>query len=313
MDLRQLKYFVGVVEAGSFTKAAAQLNVAQSALSLHVRQLEEGFRTQLVVRDRTGVKPTSSGMRLVEHARTILAQVSLAEVELTSRVRQPCGEVTIGIPSGAARVIVAELLVAAKERLPNVSLQIVEGMSGLIDEWLAAGRLNLAVVYKNGASSSGCTLLTREELYLVAPPTKPPFEDTVRLVDLHRYPLVVPMRVNNLRRSVADVVLQKGCTLNVHFEVDSLSTIINIVMDGKAYSILTPSAVQREAALRQVRMVRIVEPSIVRPVALVTNPRDEASAAVAAVRALVLELVHRLTDEGKWPTMIRANEAAPVR
>ena len=108
MDFRQLKYFVGVAEAGSFTKAAAQLNVAQSALSLHVRQLEESFNTQLLVRGRAGVSLTSSGTLLLKRARSILSEVQLTEAELTNKAVSPAGEVTIGIPSGAARVMVGE-------------------------------------------------------------------------------------------------------------------------------------------------------------------------------------------------------------
>ncbi|UVK48691.1 LysR family transcriptional regulator (plasmid) [Mesorhizobium sp. AR07] len=310
MDLRQLKYFIGVVEAGSFTKAAAQLNVAQSALSLHVRQMEEEFGTQLLVRDRTGVTLTAAGTKLMRHARSILRQVNLAEEELTSKVKSPSGEVTIGIPSGAARVMVAELLSLAQERFPKVSLKIIEGMSGLIDEWMTSGRFNLAILYKTVESPDTSTLLAREEFCLVAPPNQPPFENTVRLSDLHAYPLAVPMRVNNVRRSVADVVAQHGCTLDVRFEVDSLSTINSMVMDGKAYSILTPSAIQREVSLGQVRMVRIVDPVITRSIVLAVNPRDERSVEVAAIRALVPEVAKKLTRDGKWPAILPGGEPA---
>ncbi|MCO5965436.1 LysR family transcriptional regulator [Sinorhizobium meliloti] len=314
MDLRQLKYFVGVVDAGSFTKAASQLNVAQSALSLHVRQMEEGFGTQLLVRERTGVTLTAAGTKLMRHARIILQQVCLAEEELTSKVKSPSGEVTIGIPSGAARVMVTELLALAKEQLPKVSLKIVEGMSGLIEEWMGSGRFNLAVLYKTvetpGSASS--TVLAREEFCLVVPPNQIPLEDTVSLRDLHAFPLAVPMRVNNVRRSVADVVAQHGCTLDVKFEVDSLSTIVNMVMDGKAYSILTPSAVQREASLGQVRVVRIVNPTITRSVVLAVNPRDERSVEVSAVRALVPKVVQQLADTGKWPAIIPEAEPSAI-
>ncbi|PSH60977.1 LysR family transcriptional regulator [Phyllobacterium sophorae] len=310
MELRQLKYFAGVAEAGSFTKAAAQLNVAQSALSLHVRQMEEGFGTQLLVRDRTGVTLTSAGAKLLNHARIILGQVSLAEQDLTNKVKSPAGEVTIGIPSGAARVMVTELLALAKDRLPKVSIKIVEGMSGSIDEWMTAGRFNLAILYKTVESPGNSTVLAREEFCLVAPPDQPPFEDTIRLADLHAYPLAVPMRVNNVRRSVADVVAQHGCMLDVRFEVDSLSTIISMVMDGKAYSILTPSAIQREVSLGQVRVVRIVDPVITRSVVLAVNAKDERSIEVNAVRALISEVVDLLAHNGKWPTILPEVESA---
>ncbi|NJO32345.1 MAG: LysR family transcriptional regulator [Rhodospirillales bacterium] len=304
MDVRQLRYFVGIVEAGSFTKAAAHLNVAQSALSLHVRQLEEDFGTQLLIRDRTGVSVTASGAKLLKRARTILQEIQLTEAELTSRVEHPAGEVTIGIPSGAARVMTGELLATAREELPGISLKIVEGMTGPLEEWMGAGRFNLAVLYRTVDSPGLMTILAREELCLVVPPGEPPFDDTVRLANLHVFPLAVPMRNNNVRRSVADVVAQHGCTLEVRFEVDSLSTIKSLVMEGKAYSILAPSAIQKEVSQGQIRAVKIVDPAITRSVVLAVNPKDERTAAVSAVRALIPRVVRKLIDRGQWPATV---------
>ena len=304
MDFRQLKYFVGVVEAGSFTKAAAQLNIAQSALSLHVRQLEKSFNTRLLVRGREGVSLTSPGTLLLKRARSILHEVQLTEAELTNRAMSPAGEVTIGIPSGAARVMVGQLLATATEELPNIALKIVECMSGSLEEWMEAGRFNLAVLYRTAENSSPATVLVREELCLVAPPGAPPSGETIRLGDLHAFPLAVPMRNNNGRRCVSDVVAQQGCTLDVRFEVDSLSTILTIVSEGKMCSILAPSAIQREVKLGQVRAIRIVEPVISRFVVLVVNPRDERSVVVSAVRKLMARVVKKLVDEGQWPATL---------
>lgn len=301
MDVRQLKYFVGVVEAGSFTKAASLLHVAQSALSLHVRQLEEGFGTQLLVRDRTGISVTASGSKLLERARTILREIRLTEIELTNTVASPSGEVTIGIPSGAARVLSGPLLESVRNELPRISLKMIEGMTGPLEEWMAAGRFNLAVLYRTAESAGRMTVLAREEFCLVVPPGEPPFEDEIPLADLHAFPLAVPMRNNNVRRSVADVVALHGCVLDVRFEVDSLSTIISMVMEGKAYSILAPSAIQREASQGQVRIVKIIDPVITRSVVLAVNPKDEQSPAVSAVRKLIRNVTRTLIESGQWP------------
>ncbi|TIT89289.1 MAG: LysR family transcriptional regulator [Mesorhizobium sp.] len=300
MEIRQLRYFVGVVEAGSFTKAAGFLNVAQSALSLHVRQLEEGFGTQLLIRDRTGVSVTASGAKLLERARAILKEIRLTEVELTNTAASPAGEVTIGIPSGAARVLSGPLLEAVRHELPKVSLKMVEGMTGPLEEWMAAGRFNLAVLYRTADSVGRMTVLAREDLCLVVPSGEPPFEDAISLADLHEFPLAVPMRNNNVRRSVADVVAQHGCALDVRFEVDSLSTIINMVAEGKAHSILAPSAVQKEASQGLVRTVKIVDPVITRSVVLAVNPKDERSAAVSAVCKLIPKVARKLIEIRDW-------------
>ena len=300
MEIRQLKYFVGVVEAGSFTKAASLLHVAQSALSLHVRQLEAGFGTQLLIRERTGVRVTDAGQTLLNRARVILKEIQLTEAELTSKKASPAGEVTIGIPSGAARVISGPLIEAVRNEFPRVSLKMTEGMTGPLEEWMSAGRFSLAILYRTEESIGQMTALACEEFCLVAPRGEPPFEDSIRLSDLHTFPLAVPMRNNNVRRSVADVVTQHGCVLDVRFEVDSLSTIISMVMEGKAYSILTPAAIHKEASQGLVRAIKIVDPVITRSVVLAVNPRDEHTPAIVALRNLIPNVANTLIERGIW-------------
>jgi len=304
LDIRQLRYFLGVVEAGSFTKAAARLHVAQSALSLHVRQLEDGFGVSLLIRDKGGIRVTEHGTKLAEHARTILRQVALAEADLTNKTLSPAGEVTIGIPSGAARVMVSELLAAAKELIPNVSLKIVEGMTGNLEEWMRAGRFNLAVLYRSADAIGGYDELAREEFCLVAHPNMPPFTDAIELADLSTFPLAVPMPVNNVRRSVADAIARFGSTLDIRFEVDSLSTILKMVAEGKAYSILTPAAIQNEVRSGLVKAVKVVNPVISRSVVLATNSQDERLPSVKATRCLLIDVVRSLVQTGDWPATL---------
>jgi len=181
IDLKQLKYFAGVVEAGSFTKAAARLNIAQSALSLQVKQLEACFGTQLLVRDRTGVSPTLSGKKLLKRAEIILKEVQLTEFEFTNKAASPVGEVTVGITSGVARLMIGELLAVAREELPGISLKITESMLGPLQEAVDAGHFNLAVLYSTTESSTAQAILAREEFCLVAPTGRAPFDDTIRL------------------------------------------------------------------------------------------------------------------------------------
>ncbi|WP_436251431.1 LysR substrate-binding domain-containing protein, partial [Mesorhizobium amorphae] len=85
---------------------------------------------------------------------------------------------------------------------------------------------------------------------------------------------------------------------DVRFEVDSLYMIINMVMEEKAYSILTPSAIQKEASQGLIRTVKIVDPVITRSVVLAVNPKDERSPAVSAVRKIIPKVVKTLI-EGK--------------
>ena len=74
MDLRQLRYFIAIVEAGSVSRAAERLRVAQPALSQHVRAMEAALGLPLLIRNPRGVLPTEAGLRLLEQAREIEAR-----------------------------------------------------------------------------------------------------------------------------------------------------------------------------------------------------------------------------------------------
>lgn len=76
MDLRQLRYFVAIVEQGSFSRAAQVLNVAQPALSAHVRNMEADLGTKLLFRSAQGVMPTEAGTTLLRNARLVIEQVA---------------------------------------------------------------------------------------------------------------------------------------------------------------------------------------------------------------------------------------------
>jgi LysR family nitrogen assimilation transcriptional regulator len=207
MDLKQLAYFVRVAELGSFTKASQALDVAQPALSRQVRLLEVELRQNLLVRNGRGATPTEAGRLLLEHGRGILHQVERAREEL-GRVRGAlAGRVAIGLPPSLARVLTVPLTRAFRLQLPEASLSISEGLSATMQEWLATGRLDIAVLYNaRPAPEIEITPLRDEELLLVQkrpaglaeePPAPP-----MPLAEVARLPLVIPSRPNAIRMHV---------------------------------------------------------------------------------------------------------------
>lgn len=306
MDIRQLRYFVGVVEAGGFTRAAERLNVAQSALSLHVRQMEERFGVALLTRERSGVRVTEQGAKLLRHAQIILRQMALADAELSSGAETPAGEVNVGIPSAAARTLAPALLAAAKQKIPAVSVKISEGLTIPLQEWMASGRLNLKLSYRTPTTLDRSIEIAREAFWLIVPAGATAWDDrdTVSLAELEGLPLVVPMPNNNAPGTVAAIVARHRAMLNVAFEVDSLSTIINMVVEGQASSILPASAVQPELRDGLVKAVRIADRAIERSIVVVTNLRDETDRAVIAARSVLIEAVRDLVARGAWPATL---------
>ena len=109
MDIKQLRYFMGVLEAKSITKAAEQLYVAQPALGLQIRKLEEELGVELFVRHSRGVTATEAGILLSQHARVLLRQFARARQELLDFAKSPHGRVAIGLTPTGDAVLVAEL------------------------------------------------------------------------------------------------------------------------------------------------------------------------------------------------------------
>src|ERR1700743_4025430 len=104
MDLRQLRYFVAVAERGGFGTAASARNVAQSALSRHVKQLEHELGGSLLERGARGVAATESGKVLLARARWLLRTVDDIKAEVRTENREPSGTGRLGAAPGLPRV-----------------------------------------------------------------------------------------------------------------------------------------------------------------------------------------------------------------
>ena len=97
MDLRQLKYFYHVAKNGSFTKATENLHIAQLAVSLHVRRLEEELGVSLLFRGPRGVKPTETGTRLMDHAGIILNELASTPDSVRGEAVSPSGSSVLAL------------------------------------------------------------------------------------------------------------------------------------------------------------------------------------------------------------------------
>lgn len=252
MDLKQLEYFVRVAELGSFTRAAVALDVAQPALSRQVRLLEVELRQNLLTRNGRGAAPTEAGKLLLEHGRGILHQVERAREEL-GRVRGAlAGRVAIGLPPSVAKAMAVPLVREFRQRMPDATLSISEGLSVGMQEALANGRLDIALLYNTGPSPDvELTPLLEEQLFLVqhragkaAASAKP---KPVPLRDVAQLPLVIPSRPNAIRMLVETEMAALGLRPQVALEIDGVAAILDLVEDGAGNAVLSRNAVATSA------------------------------------------------------------------
>ncbi|MBN3723672.1 LysR substrate-binding domain-containing protein [Burkholderia sp. Ac-20379] len=302
MDIRQLRYFVNIVEYGSLGKAAEMLYVAQPSLSQQMSKLENDLGVALLIRSPQGVKPTPSGEALYRHARTVLHQMEQLRQEVVEGIGAESGTVAIGLPTTMSAVLAISVLKRVRERFPGIRLQLIESMSGYLTELLVNGRLDLAILFRE-SNTVGITAipLFDEELYVMGEiEGLPERSRTCPLAALGGLPLIAPGEANGLRRLLERTFGREQVPLNIVADIDSLPTLLAAAKSGEAATILPASAVAAHSAKDRPKMRRIVDPVIERPASLCWPSWLPVSSASLAVRKVIIELVTELGGRGDW-------------
>lgn len=307
MDLRQLRYFVAIVEQGSFSRAATFLHVAQPALSLHVRNMEADLGTALLFRTSRGVEPTEAGAILLRHARILLDQLTVAEEEIRGHQNDPEGEVRLGVPGTIGQILAVPLITAVHLRYPKIKLRLAEAMSGFILEWLREERIDLAILY-GPAEEHGIKTqrLLEERLQLFGPParlrpeTLPPPSTEMSFGQVAELPLILPGRGHGLRELLDRHAKAANLDLNTVIDVDSYGNIKSLVEEGLGYSVLPENSIANEVAEDRLRSWTIAEPRIIRTIHLAHSTNRPMTNAVSVVQALAREALCDLARTGRW-------------
>jgi LysR family nitrogen assimilation transcriptional regulator len=303
MDIRQLRYFVTIVDSGSMGKAAEKLFVAQPSLSQQIAKLEEELNTVLLIRGRRGVNPTAQGQALYRHGRLVIRQMEQLSQEIKQSVAQETGTVAIGLPTTMAAVLAMPLFERVQERYPGIRLQFFESMSGYINELLANGRLDLAILFRDADTLGVSSLpLLDEELCLMGEPG-PHVSGRSKgcfLRQLSGVKLVAPSHPNGLRLLIERVFAKEEVELNIVADMDSLPMLISIAHSGRACTILPVSALAHRDAKSVPKVRRLGRPALQRPASVCWSNAVAMNSATVAVREAIVQLVGELHASGAW-------------
>lgn len=165
-DTILLRTFAAVCDAGSFTKAARTVNLTQSAVSLHVKRLEEQVRAPLLIRAPQGVSPTEQGEILLSYARRILALHQEAEQRLNGG---RSGVIRIGAPEYFDLHALSSLTREFSTRYPDLRLQMELGIGPEIAAMLDAGELDLAILSREIGEGDGIALSRERRIWAAGP------------------------------------------------------------------------------------------------------------------------------------------------
>ncbi len=301
MDIRQLRYFVQIVESGSLSKASRQLYIAQPALSQQLAKLEDQVGKPLLHRSSKGVSPTENGMALYHHARFMLRQLDQALSIARAETGAVQGMVSVGLPATTVAAIGLPLVRRIRERYPSILLNVVEGMSGHIGQLMRLGQLDLAVLFNNdiGPDLSIEPLLV-EELFVMLPQHSrlvPQRRKSITIAETSELPLILPTGSHGLRQRIAAAFENRGLTTKVVAEIDSLSLLMNCVYDDIGATIKPMGAVMQEGARgRKWRSLPISDARFRRRNFLYSLPPERLSTAAVVVAKELKETASELIE-----------------
>lgn len=302
MELRQIRYFVGVSEAGSLLKASGRLHVAQPALGQQIAALEHDVGARLFDRSSRGMTLTDAGRVFLEHAKVLLTDAERARSAVREVTAVPRGEVALGLTTTVALTATMPILSACRAQLPQVRLKVVEAYSGFLAEWLLSGRLDLALLYGDAAEPGLIKqTLLEDRLVLVSSAANRAVPKALPLSGLARWPLVLPGREHGLRRQIDAACAPLGLALDVVAEIESLGSVKRAAEAGIGSTILPESSVVEEVAAGRLRSSVIQSPRMSRRVVCVTNAARPGTVAGAAVTQLVQAVVRDMVASGAWP------------
>ncbi|MEM7043180.1 MAG: LysR family transcriptional regulator [Pseudomonadota bacterium] len=302
VELKQIRSFLCVFDLGSFSRAARFLNIAQPALSVHVRKLEDRLGVVLLERTPRGVIATEAGRRFARRARQILDLADETEKEFRATPGTITGDVKLGLPGSVCPVLAPPLILAARERYPGVRLIVSEFMSGDLADMLRDGRIDLAVLFNVEPSDDFTSdYLLTEHLHLVGQADDPSLpEGLISALDLAQYPLVVTRPPHGLRVLLDRWAGDAGVALSIRYEVDAPSVMVQMVTEGLCYSILSPSAIREKRETGLLSSAKVVAPSIERKVCLCESRRMQPEKARSAIRDLTRNVALELAADQTW-------------
>lgn len=263
MEIRHLKYFVAMADAGSLMKAAERLRVAQPALSVHLSNLELDFGVQLVRRSNRGIELTPEGELLYERAVELLRFHADAIASLRARRTKPSGRVSLGLPSTLPGIVTPALYKAIREQLPDVRLYIIDASTAILHEWLQDGKIDFAVLFSlPEAAGLNIAPLYIEDFCLVGRPQATPQPKTVTFKELVDLPLMMPCAATSWRKILDSAAEARGLTISSPIETESFTALRAAALSGDCHVIMPRTSVFEEIKRGELVARQIIDPDI---------------------------------------------------
>ncbi|EAX1757914.1 tricarballylate utilization LysR family transcriptional regulator TcuR, partial [Salmonella enterica] len=301
MELRQLRYFVRIIETGSMGSAAQDLDIGVSALSQQMSRLENELAIRLLQRTSRGVTPTNAGLAFYSQAQLALRHAD--DAILAAREARLSGHVSVGMAPSTASILGIPFIHAMQENYADVRLHVVESLSGNLERMINTRQIDLAIVFqKDKILRWSARPILEEQLFLIgshallaALPDNP-----ITPEQLAGIPLIMPSQGHGLRGRLDAVCQEHALNVEIVAEIDGLALLMRAVRDGLGAT-LQPGAAISHLDNDALRVIGVHNPVLSRPNFLVSLSDDELTPTGLAARVVLTKVMRQLVDAGEWP------------
>ncbi|MGS8123606.1 tricarballylate utilization LysR family transcriptional regulator TcuR [Salmonella enterica] len=301
MELRQLRYFVRIIETGSMGSAAQDLDIGVSALSQQMSRLENELAIRLLQSTSRGVTPTNAGLAFYSQAQLALRHAD--DAILAAREARLSGHVSVGMAPSTASILGIPFIHAMQENYADVRLHVVESLSGNLERMINTRQIDLAVVFqKDKILRWSARPILEEQLFLIgshALLTALP-DNPITPKQLAGIPLILPSQGHGLRGRLDAVCQEHALNVEIVAEIDGLALLMRAVRDGLGAT-LQPGAAISHLDNDALRVIGVHNPVLSRPNFLVSLSDDELTPAGLAARVVLTKVMRQLVDAGEWP------------
>ena len=303
MNSDELQCFTQVAASGSISRAAMELGSDQSTVSRHMARLEASTGARLFHRSGRGVVLTDAGLALLEYARRVTATIAEAREAVHAFSGEGPSRLVIAAQPTIARMTFGAIGQVLRASFPKTRLRFVEGLGTHLLSWLAAGEVDIAVLYlPSHGGALKVDMLLREEVRLVVPAAYTHIGAQFPVRQLGELPLVLPSTNHGVRLLAESLAQKAGIRLNIAMECDTSTNVTKaLVEQGCGCTLLPLAAVAEEVAAGTLRTARLVEPEVIRDVAIATAKNRPPVAQLWEITQTIRQEVTGIVTGGRWP------------
>lgn len=271
--MRQLEALVMVYRLGSLTKAAAELRVTQSAISLLIRQIEQTFQLKLFDRTTRALHPTPACKDAVPIAERILAGAQGLARHMRDLVEVKTGRIAVAVSAGVASALLPRVLAKYRAGYPDVRVELFDIAPDELLSFVMGGNAELGIGSVESADAPEVKIETLMQSSLSAIGIRDGrFEKRSRLTwdDIANRELIAMRRGTRIRNQIDEALSQTGRQLKPAFEVSLITTALALTANGVGISIL-PAHMLPKLQFPTLAAVPLSRPTIARHVSLVSR------------------------------------------